>query len=415
MTAFRAKLVGSICIQALSPALLFLLALLISRMQGPVALGVFATGKALVDLLVAIGGFGFGQSIVSAIHRCGANRRRLFSITSLYSAALIVIFGFILINIAPQPLANTKAQAIFISCCAAAIVFNNLSRAILLTVQDGVAFALYTAVPGIVFFAVFSTGLVADIQMDLFFPDLAMAVALIVVVCGTVFALPSVTLGPGTSAALPWSILFRNGLDAFIQQIFVVAQVYLSLHILQRSGEDPRQAGWFSIGIMLHQAISMPLQMVGPVLVRRWMSESKHEAKTNELIRIFRACAFAGIFSIILAPLLHIFIPMVFGNEFTGASTVGLIFILSTYAILVGRTCATILVAEEKFRMNAKHAALRAAVVLMLATSIVFFSKIEAFAMAVCWAVSEVISAIYILRKVSKLLSVPWPSLLLGR
>jgi O-antigen/teichoic acid export membrane protein len=405
------------CIQATSPALLFILALVISRAQGPTAQGEFATGKALVDLLVVAGGLGFGQSIVNAVQTRGANRRQLFFSLAFYSAALIALFSIILIYILPQQVANTSLETVLLSLCAAAIVFNNLSRAILLTIHDGVVFAWYTALPGIIFFIVFSLAVALGITVEHFFPELAAIVALFVVSGAIIFSFPFVALGLalGTSTSPPWSSLFKNGFDAFLQQIFSVSQVYLSIYILQSNAEDARQVGWFSIGIIIYQAIGMPLQMVGPLFVNRWIIHREPARKANELARVMRICAWGGGLSLIAAPLLYLLIPLLFGEAFFGASSVAFIVGLTAYPILVGRACVTVVVAEGKFILSAKQAALRAFIVVFLALGISCFTSINASTMALIWLVSEVASTIYILQRVCGLMQTSWTTFLLSR
>ncbi|WP_310626548.1 hypothetical protein [Limnohabitans sp.] len=415
MTAFRNKLVGAACIQASSPVLLLFLALVVSRTQGAAAQGIFATGKSLIDLLVAFGSFGFAQSIIHAIHHSGADRRRLLVYSSLYSLAVLIFIAAMLLTVFPQDLASTFESALLLSFCAVAIIFNNLSRAVLLTVYDGNAFSWHTVLPSVAFFAVFLVASTAGVSIAISFPELSAIVALIVVIGSLIFMFLFADLGPVASVKLPWASLLKNGLDAFIQQVLIVSQTYLSLYLLQKYAVDTRELGWLSVGIMVYQAIGLPLQMVGPMLVNRWVSRDDFSINSTEITRVMLICVRVGVLAIIASPIVFYIIPVIFGTDFSSASSVAAIMFLGAYPILIGRACSTIAVSAGRFRANAQQAALRIFSTMFLCFLFSQFYGLHAWVVAVCWIGAEMISALYISRQMSNITLIPLINLWIGR
>lgn len=388
------RLLLTVALHSLSPALLFGLSVVIARWWGPAEQGGFVAAKAWLDVLVAMGCFGFPQSVMLAINRDDASRSRLYLDASKYALALPLL----MVPVAmwtQSGHAATFIGALAFAIGAMGIVLSNIWRAILLTVTDGLRFNLITIVPA--FALTLSVSVVLLNANTALGQSMAFACAAsgVLTFVFSVFIFPPSEVRRMTGRPPAYRALATNGADVFVQAAAMALQTFVCYSILSKA-TGLAEVGRFSIALMAFQACLMPLQMVSPLIFNRWSRRPGHAA-LDAGREILRRLSFAviGFIAAVIA-VMPWAVPALLGPQFEASVPAAQIALVAVYPAFVGRIAGLRLAAIGGLRPNSLSALVRGVVTIgsLWSTVQLLTDTHIAVAAAVCWLLGEVAAAV---------------------
>lgn len=396
----KKRLLQAVALQSCGPLLLLALSVAISKFLGPSEQGAFISLKSWADVIIAIGCFGFPQSVIIAINRYSASRRRLYGIVPMYAAGLIpVFFVFCCLFGAAKNFSVNQiiAFVIGITC----IVLVNIWRGILLTVEDGFRFHLITTLPSTALVVVISLSLASGFSLKSDLPYFYGG-------CGVITAFAAYYIFPWKLVRKPegkpidfWQLI-TNGGDVFVQGLASSLQIYFCFSWLKLQ-DGLAAVGYFSMALVALNAFGFPLQSVSPMILNRWSRENDSTALHSgaaAIKKLIIAVVFISSISIVLAPLM---VDRILGSKFQNAVPAIQIMLLAIIPLLIFRLASLRLVAVGQFRFNSIVIAARGVLLISLLHLVglqpIFIQP--ATAAALCWLIVEVFGAIVISRKVS--------------
>lgn len=400
---FNKKILQSVVIQALGPFLLLGLSVGIGRFLGAGAQGQFATSKALLDLLVALGSFGFPQSVVLAINRDGVSRSCLYRDAVRYSLVIAALFIplFAALNYEQNTLLQTS---LLFSISGACLVLNNIWRGILLTVDDGINFHLITIFPAVSVAFTVSITLVLLPNFDALTIAWAFAMAGLIALIFSFLTFPLQKVNGFEGARPDYPKLVANGADVFVQAVAMSIQTYFFLDFLGKSYGDA-EAGYFSLALIAFQACLMPLQMVSPMVLNVWSKQSGDEpliaGRPQHRLLIVAATGLVMLI-VFFGPWM---VRLILGESFDPAIPGVQIIFLAVLPALMTRIAGLRLAAVGCFRLNSLVAIIRLGAALMVLLTGVWWGEgllSASTTAAVAWLMAEVVSAILAERLVRK-------------
>lgn len=407
--SLRHKLAASAAIQCLGPGLLFLLPFAIVSTQGVAAQGSYATQKALFDLVVVTGIFGFPQSVMVLRGRERTDPARLYWLAALYGAALWPVLAAALWLAHPTPPLRTT-DVVLLAFGAAAVIVRDIWRGLVIGRNDGVGFALYTIVPAVsialvVVFAV-SAGVPIQSAMPWLF-GAAGAVAL-----ATSVLLYREPLIGRFWRDVPYRPLLTRGHDAFAQAVLVAAQTYLLYAWLGTLGDTGHAAGLFSLGLLLYQGAALPWQMTSPVVMQRWLGKGAYEAWRGE----FRLLVGFGRWLVlaVLASVGLMAAATAADQVDSEAASMFAWIALSLIPMHVARLCAIASMTLAQLRGNAWAAAARAVATLAAFALLSQVVPLLAVAAAAAWCIGECVGAAVGVAWCVRVCGLPWVDFLPG-
>ncbi|MBS0436394.1 MAG: hypothetical protein JSR75_16145 [Proteobacteria bacterium] len=389
----RKPLLAAMGLQSLSPLLLVALTFFIARWLGAAQQGAFIKAKAWLDLLVAIGCFGFPQSIVLAVNRCGVSTGRLYRDAIWYSVAVIaffVPFTALLNGSEPHPW-------VFAACMAlggSGVVLSNLWRGILLTVDDGLRFHLITVVPAVSLALTTVGALLIDssrLQHNLVW---AFGGAGLLCVVLSLLVFPAREGLRGRGSRPDYGQLVASGADVFVQALSSAAQTYLCYEILNRY-LGAHQAGWLSIALMVFQACVMPLQMVSPLLFNWWSRRPHAEVVGYGAHKTAQALALAAALAGTAAIAAHWVVPMALGTGYQAAVHAVQLALFAVVPSIYSRIASLRLSSGGQLRVTTLASIVRLSVVVGALVGIRYCwqEALGATAAAACWLCGELAAA----------------------
>ncbi len=385
---------SAIVLQSLSPALLFALSFGIARLWGPAEQGVFVAGKAWLDLLVAVGCFGFPQSLIIAINRHGADRSRLYGDAAIYAAVSVLVLW----PVSYFARAGTDVgavSALLVAVGAAGVVLSNLWRGILLTVDDGMRFHLITSAPAVAIFVLVASVAIADASRFAEFMPAALAGA------GMLAALLAFALsGPlrlrsAVGRAADYVALVRDGGDFFLQAVTTAMQSFLCIALIGRIA-GPDEVGRFGMAQISLQALLMPVQMLSPMVFNRWTRAARRsvlDAGRNE-----QRWLLAGTLLVVgvLVAAMPTVVPVVLGQGYAAGAAAIQILLFAVVPALYARIAMMRLAAAGELRINSISCAVRMFVTVAAAWfGLHLFDMAAPAALAAgAWLIGETVAAV---------------------
>lgn len=308
------RYIFAILMQGLGPIALLASSVFISRQWGAEEQGVYALYKSLFDVLIVVSCFGFPQSFVLAINRMGASPSVLYRWSVLYCLILYVPLAFFL---SLRPGFDGVDAGLF----AAGVIFIvqvMLLRALILTVDDGLLFHVYTLLPTLVL------SLCVMLSMA-FYDSFTVSMPVVVFSSGALALSISLLLFPrevlrySAGASPSPKALLRDGFDVFLQAGLGMSQIYLCLWWLETNA-SLELVGYFSVSLLIVNMFGFPLQALSPILLNRW-SRAGGAVRGGEKGVIFLSL----ILSIIALTISYgstTLIPLLFGTDLANASGV---------------------------------------------------------------------------------------------
>lgn len=114
--------------------------------------------------------------------------------------------------------------------------------------------------------------------------------------------------------------LLRTGIVFALSFVVIQLNLRVDLLILARIG-DATETGLYSLAVQIVEQLWLFPSAVGVVVMSRTANTSSHENSTKETARLMRITLIGGILlATILAFLVPILVPLIFGNQFDGSS-----------------------------------------------------------------------------------------------
>lgn len=313
----------SIGVQSLGTTATFLTIALIAAFSGPATQGAYAQTRAWVDLMIALGAFGFPSAIIYAMNRMGFGVHRLTWVANRYSLALGVPLALATFFAARGGALGEVDSTLLVVLClgpvGAAGTLHMLWRSMYLTFDDGARFGFFTILPNLaVLGAVTATVALGQARFELAF------LAAYSIAVFAAFLLLRPVLGSAERTVderrLPVGHLTKYGLHQMLQGFLSSGQLVGLYWLIRQSGGGDADIGMMNMSIQAFFGATIPVNMVVPVLLNRWT-----QVDDVELISAARSVLHKGVpIAILIAPLLSIFayyaVPGLFGESFRGAA-----------------------------------------------------------------------------------------------
>jgi O-antigen/teichoic acid export membrane protein len=320
--SFRRAVAANVAVQAIGPASAFLTVLLIARVGGAADQGQYAQLKSWVDLLVAIGCFGFPQGFIYVINRLRASAGALASWSCGYSLAFLpVALGSMLLaqrmHWLGVPGQAPLASVTLLTIAASLLVLHGMWRGVYLTHQSGIPFALFTILPAVtLMIAVTTTTLVGSRRFEW---SILLSAIVTVAVASTMMR----PILRGRRLALlrhqPWRPLLTNGMHAFAQAMLMTLQPVVAYQFIRVNGGSSQEMGFLNAGAFLVQGLSVPITMVAPLLFARWTSVPDDGLMSRLNAYTLRALAIEAVSGCAIASAARWFVPAILGAGYVGA------------------------------------------------------------------------------------------------
>jgi len=391
----KIRLIQAIVLQSCGPLLLLALSVSISRFFGPLEQGIFISLKSWADVLIAIGCFGFPQSVIIAINRFGAAKNSLYVATPIYVVIFIPLFIAICYFFGPTknlPFIESFAVVVGVAC----IVLVNIWRGILLTVEDGIRFHLITALPTTMLVVVVAVGLGLGISLKTSLPYFYVACGLMAVGFGYLI-FPWRMVKKLNGKPINFWRLIANGGDVFIQGLSNTLQIYFCFAWL-RHVDGLASVGYFSMALVALNAFGFPLQSIAPMILNRWSKQGDRRALHSGAKEVKKALLFVALISIASILVAPFVATEVLGPNFADAVPAIQIMLLAILPLLVFRLASLRLVAVGQFRFNSVVVVGRS----LLLICLLYLAELKlngthpATVAAMCWVTVEALAAIII-------------------
>jgi O-antigen/teichoic acid export membrane protein len=398
----RGAILTSLVIQGAGSVIPFVNIVALARLAGPVTQGTFSTFKTWMDLVTSLIVFGFPQAFVYLLNKKMANRDQLLNISLLYTLAssLFVIpiamysitSGY---NILPED-RSIFAYATLLSAGVGAVVLNRLVRAIYLTIDDGLLFALITSAPALFMFA---TMMVAAMFTP-FHYDIAFFAAGVLTLTSTgVWIRRIIVETPGyrlTLSTIPKRALAEQSIHTFVQSVSFTLQPVATISLLFHFGGAVTDVALFTAATIAIAAVNAFFGIVAPILFNRWSRNIDDNTLRGIQAISDRVSLGFLVLSVAALPLYPVLVPAIFGTDYVAA--------IPAFQII---SCAIAPVALTRIITSAIHAAGRPEVntiscILRLAVSVaaqlvLSYSGLASPLMAAAagWMIAEWIAAVY--------------------
>lgn len=387
--------------QAIGPLSLLGASIYISRIWGAAEQGEYASAKSLLDVLTALGCFGFPQSIVLAVNRKFASRRILFRWSAIYALFLIPGIAIVTFLMSKGEIRGWGLAAIAVG--AALLVMIMIWRGIILTVDDGILFNLFTLIP--------TLSLAVSVIVSMFiFSTFAQSMPYVIlsagmcgtILCGVLMPREKILKADGVRPSI--LSLLKDGGDVFVQGVLGMMQVFFCYACLKnQAGLD--SVGYFSVSILILNTFGFPLQAISPIIFNKWSVAQDAEIFNigNSNFRVVFLCLiFLSLGAGVVFPVV---IPLIFGEELHPAGAVASILFLSLPFMFLLRIGNLRLASVGLLRYNSSIAVLKFLffVLFLGVASLEYFMANVVLGAAAAWVLAEVCAAILISLKIKRI------------
>jgi O-antigen/teichoic acid export membrane protein len=398
--SFRRAVASNVALQTIGPASSFATVFVIARLGGPSDQGQFAQMKAWVDLMVAIGCFGFPQGFVYVINKLDASPAALARWSTRYSLAFIPIALIgsaiavrfrLLITTAEMP----SASLAFLTAATALLVLHGLWRGIYLTYNSGPSFAFFTVLPAVTLLVVISIGMWSGAKH---YDRLILLASISMFVIATFYMRPLLQAPSyGLFRDQPWGPLLSNGFHAFLQAMLLALQPIVAYRFVRSEGGANQEIAFLHVGLLLVQGLSVPVSMVAPLLFARWTAALDHSLMGRLHQLSLRALSLGFLAGGALALAARIAIPLIFGRQYSPAVAPVQVMLLTVPLLCHVRIIAPALHARGRPMVNTAAGLVRLIGFSLLTTFLVRRTHNFLLAIASAWAAAEILAAAWTL------------------
>lgn len=404
MKSFIQRWASSVVIQALGPLCAFATVFVVARLGGAAAQGHFAQTKAWIDLLVALGCFGFPQGIVYVVNRLGASAHRLAWYGVVYSLAFLPVAWAVTFVGATHGWAGLVLDGgqlgMFVYALAGALlVLHGLLRGVYLSRQQGASFALFSIMPA-------ATLLVAVLGTSGqgLYAEQILAAAAVSALIGAGLLIVQLRRASAQSAATPWRALFSNSAQSFAQSVLMAVQPLLSYSFVRAAGSGDVEVGYLNAGVFLTQGLIVPIGLISPLVFARWTSRYDPDLLRRLQGHTARWLAWGALASVALAAWAYWATPLIFGAGYQMAASAVALMVLTVPQAIHGRLLAPALHAQGQPGINTIGAAVRLVGLAVVGGLLVQSGVTTLDAMALGWSGGELLSlawTLWLLRRLS--------------
>jgi O-antigen/teichoic acid export membrane protein len=318
--------------------------------------GLYAGGRAWIDLLGQVALLGFPQALIHALSNGSLTVPRAARINCLFIAGLFLLAA-----------ACTWAGIIetFVAAGVLAAAIHLLFRPLVLAARPSVVFNLVSISPSVcLVLGVAFINLSGSPSVNLLIAgSFACGAALTVATVGAGLSLDSSTSSSGPQV---WQLL-KYGLWYSVVPVVLQTTITGTYQILRSSPNGAVLVGLFSLPVSLTVSGSLPINMVAPLLFKRWAADFAARRCTANFRRI---AGYAAALSLAATPVLFcgslVGITRVFGPGFAQAISPCLVLSCSTYAFLMARLLGAALLAFGLPEVYAVSTIARAATIFLL-------------------------------------------------
>lgn len=321
--SLKRAIMTNMMVQVFGPAASFLNIIVIARLGGAGDQGHYAQLRAWIDVLAAVGCFGFPQGFVFVINRLRASARVLAGWSVWYSVAFVALalaataiglrFGAVVGTPTVSPVVTVSTLAV----ASAAITLHSLWRGTYLTHDPGVRFAVFTILPPLWILAVSTATMLAGWREFEWIPVVALMPALLIEIA---MMRPILRQPPrGTLREQHLGPLVGNGMHAFLQSMLATVQPFAAYWMVRLQGGGNADVGYLNAGMFLVQGMSVPVTMVAPLLLERWTSEAG-DGSIQKLRTLTQRFLMVEVLSgVVLAVAAAAIVPVLFGSSYARA------------------------------------------------------------------------------------------------
>lgn len=315
--ATKKVLTQSLLIQSLGAVLGFLIAVIVAQRFGPSAQGMFATARAWVDMASLVLLAGLPQALIHEVSSGRLNGHMAAKLALAFAAAGSLVLWASTTAIAPlnPPFPGTQVRTMLVGAACLATIYG-LLRVLVLTTRHYLVYNLLSAAPSaLLVLGVLLTPVASptSLALVLFVGFAVCSLAAMAAVSRLLFARVADPLS--SSQVLR---LVSYGAWSFVQQVAAQCAILGSYLLLRPGGDDV--VGYFSVAMVVVSVMTLPLNIIGPILLNRWVEEYAASRSTNHFVLAtsgFLLLSFVG--TVVGLPVIYIGVPIVFGEEFAPA------------------------------------------------------------------------------------------------
>lgn len=365
--ATRNVLTQSCIIQSLGAGLGLLVVVVVAQRFGPSAQGDFATARAWVDMASLVLLAGLPQALIHEVSsgRLNGQVAARLALAFAASGSLALWAGTSLIAALNPPFLDFHVRAMLVSAACLATIYG-LLRVLVLTSRKYLSYNLLSAAPsGLLVVGMLLIPIADPTRLALVLVVVFAACALMAIV-----AVRDLLFSPTAERMTPTTVsrLVQYGAWSFVQQAAAQGAILGSYLLLRASGSDI--VGYFSVAMVMVAVVTLPLNIVGPILLNRWVEEYAVSRRTNHFEQA--TCGFfllSVLATVTGLPVIYVAVPFVFGVEFAPALTACLAIVASTVLLIQRRVLSTAGLAFGMPRYCAISEASRAIVTLVVLAS----------------------------------------------
>jgi O-antigen/teichoic acid export membrane protein len=398
----RGALLNSLVIQGLGSVAPFLTVILLARVGGPTIQGTFSTFKTWSDLVASIFVFGFPQAFVYLINKRLIGREALLNITLVYAALSVVILlpiallsAYLSYNQVPSG-RDLWVYSTLLGLGVAAVILNRLVRAIYLTLDDGVLFALITSAPATF---VMITMLIASRQPDFDYDVAYLCAGLLTCLATGVWIRRIILASPRYRFSLPIvpiKALANQSLQTFFQSISFTIQPVITIALLLEFSATIIDVANFTAATIVIAAVNVFFGIISPILFNRWSIGMGRELFSMIGRIIDKTTLVFLLLGLLAIPAYPLLVPLVFGPTYQSAVPAFQIISLAIAPVAFTRTIASAIHAADRPGINSISCAVRLAVSVAVQVYISTIHAVDLVTAAVCaWVAAEWAAATY--------------------
>lgn len=318
---------ASIVIQGLGSLPPFLTIIILARFAGPEVQGTFSAFKTYIDLATSLLIFGFPQAFVYLINKELLRKEECINFSIIYALCCsFFLIPILLIGWNFGYIVMPDGQSLLYFCLAiifggGAFIFNRLIRAVYLTIDDGVLFALITSAPAFMMLcaivaAAFSKAFPYD--MAYFATGIGTLLATAVWLVALRRDIPYYAFQLPT---FPKRMLLQQSVQTFIQSLSFTIQPVLTISTILYFGGGVDQVAYFSASIMLIAAANVLFGIIAPILFNRWSKLLDAHSFANIQSAAGRVAIIFFILGLVGLSVSGFLVTLCFGPEYIGAVT----------------------------------------------------------------------------------------------
>lgn len=339
----RVHIARSAAIQSLGAGASFSMTIVVALLGGPIVQGQFALIKSMNDALVSFLSLGLPAGLVYAINRHDFPAARVPGMALKFAVATfplsLVISSLIFLSQSSSGMDVGLVAAGAVAAASAGGIYFGLMRALILTRNDDILFAVISIVPAIL--------LLVTIAVIV---SIGESIAFAYVVSSGVAAIVSAVvarrlLDPSSGQSVRPSrdvlkVLARQSTSMYVQSTLMTLQPLATVSALAFAGAGQGAVGLFNLAVIVIVGPNLLIGLVAPVLLNRWtkgLTDAGLRSLSTRVLALGLGCQLLALASI---PLVRPVVSAVLGAEYAASAPAIAILLLATLPLVVTRVIA---------------------------------------------------------------------------